>query len=97
MNKLGLLARVEAKSGKEADVEQFLKSALELANAEEQTIKWFAIKIDKSTFGIFDTFRNEKGREAHLNGAIAKAIMENASTLLAKDPVIEKVEILAEK
>jgi quinol monooxygenase YgiN len=97
MVKYALLARVEAKSGKEADVENFLKSALPLAQAEPGTRSWFAWKIDAKTFGIFDTFDDEAGREAHLGGEIAKALMANAATLLAKPPVIEKLEILAVK
>ncbi len=97
MIKVGLLARLEAKPGKEQEVEDFLKSALPLAQSEEETINWYAIKMGPSTFGIFDTFDAEGGREAHLNGEIAKALMANASELLATDPVIEKVEILASK
>jgi len=95
MEKVGLLARVQAKPGKEKDVEQFLANAVELARQEEKTINWYAIKISDDTFGIFDTFAGEEGREAHLNGEIAKALMANASELLAKDPVIEKIQILA--
>lgn len=97
MIKVGLLARLEAKPGKEAEVENFIKGALSLAQAEEQTINWYAIKINESTFGIFDCFEGEEGRDAHLNGQIAAALMANASTLLAKDPVIEKIDILAVK
>ena len=97
MVKYALLARVEAKAGKEADVEQFLKSALPLAQAEPATRAWYAWKIDAKTFGIFDTFDDEAGRSAHLSGEIAKALMANASTLLAKPPVIEMLEVLAAK
>ena len=97
MNTLALLARVEAKPGKEATVEAFLKSALALAQAEPQTVTWFALKLGPSTFGIFDTFNDEAGRDAHLSGEIAKAIMANAAELFASDPVIEKVEVLAHK
>lgn len=97
MEKFALLARVEAKEGKENDVLEFLKSALPLAQAENGTVRWYALKIGPSTFGIFDTFENEDGRQAHLSGEIAKALMANASTLLAKDPVIEQVELLAVK
>ncbi|MFC6269203.1 putative quinol monooxygenase [Frigoriflavimonas asaccharolytica] len=97
MEKYSLLVRLEAKKGKEQDVENFLKSALSLVNEEEGTIRWYALKIDDSTFGIFDTFENEEGRDAHLNGKIAEALMQNAEELLAKDPVIEKVSILASK
>ena len=97
MEKLALLARVEAKPGKEQDVLDFLKSALPLAEAETDTIRWYALKIGPSTFGIFDTFETEDGRQAHLSGKIAAALMANASELLAKDPVIEQVELLAIK
>ena len=97
MEKFAFLARVEAKPGKEADVEQFLAGALALAQEEEQTISWYALKIGPSTFGIFDTFEGEEGREAHLNGKIATALMEHASELLSAPPTIEKVGILAAK
>ncbi len=97
MVKYALLARVEAKPGKEEAVENFLKSALPLAEDEKDTIEWFALKIGPSTFGIFDTFNNEAGREAHLSGKIAAALMQHADELLAKPPVIEKVELLALK
>ena len=97
MEKLALLARVEAKPGKENEVLNFLKSALPLAEAEKGTIRWYALQLGPSTFGIFDTFEAEEGRQAHLNGKIAAALMENASALLAKDPVIEQVELIAVK
>lgn len=92
-----LLARVEAKAGKEEAVENFLKSALALAMEEEDTISWYALKMGPSTFGIFDTFNDEKGREAHLSGKIAAALMEHADELLSKPPTIEKVELIAVK
>ena len=97
MVKYALLARVEAKAGKESDVEAFLKSALPLAQAEPATRTWYAWKIDARTFGIFDTFDDEAGRAAHLAGEIAKALMANAGALLAKPPVIEKLDVLAAK
>jgi quinol monooxygenase YgiN len=97
MVKYALLARVEAKPGKEDAVERFLKSALPLAEEEKDTISWYALKIGPSTFGIFDTFNDEEGREAHLNGKIAAALMQHADELLIKPPVIEKVELLAAK
>lgn len=97
MVKYALLARVEAKPGKEEAVENFLKSALPLAEDEKDTIEWFALKIGPSTFGIFDTFNDESGREAHLAGKIAAALMEHADELLSKPPVIEKVALLAVK
>ncbi|MDB5062483.1 MAG: hypothetical protein JWP67_2326 [Mucilaginibacter sp.] len=97
MEKFALLARVEAKPGKENEVLSFLKNALPLANAEPDTIRWYALQLGPSTFGIFDTFETEQGRQAHLDGRIAEALMANASELLARDPVIEKVELLAIK
>ena len=97
MEKFALLARVEAKPGKEEDVLNFLKSALPLAEAEEGTVRWYALQLGPSTFGIFDTFETEDARKAHLGGEIAKALMANASELLSKDPVIEQVALLAVK
>ena len=97
MVKYAIVARVEAKPGKEEAVEQFLKSALPLAEDEKDTVSWYALKVGPSTFGIFDTFNDEAGREAHLNGKIAAALMQHADELLSKPPVIEKVELLAVK
>ena len=97
MEKFAILARVEAKAGKEAEVEAFLKSALPLAQAEPNTIKWYGLKINETTFGIFDTFETEDGRKEHLQGQIAAALMANAATLLAKDPIIEFVDLLVVK
>ena len=97
MEKLALLAWLQAKPGKEEELAEFLKSALPLAKAEEATVRWYAWQIDDSTFGIFDTFEAEEGREAHLNGQIAAALMANADRLLAKPPIIEKLNILAAK
>ncbi|SRX55418.1 putative quinol monooxygenase [Aequorivita sp. CIP111184] len=97
MKKLGLLATLKAKTGKEAEVESFIKGAIDLARQENKTLTWYSFKIDSNTFGIFDTFENEEGREAHLNGDIAKALMANASTLLSEDPKIQKIEILSSK
>jgi quinol monooxygenase YgiN len=97
MVKLALLARVEAKPGKEEAVAEFLRSALPLAEQEPGTISWFAWRIGSSTFGIFDTFNDEAGRQAHLTGPIAAALMAKASELLAKPPVIEQLDLLAAK
>jgi quinol monooxygenase YgiN len=97
MVKLALLVRLEAKSGKEQEVADFLKSALPLAQQERDTINWYVLKLGPSTFGVFDTFENEKGRQAHLGGQIAKALMEKAPELFAKSPVIEQVDLLAVK
>ncbi len=97
MEKLALLARLEAKPGKEQQVADLLKSALPLAEAEPGTIRWYALQLGPSTFGIFDTFADEAGREAHLGGEIPKALTARADELLAAPPVIEKVDLLAIK
>ncbi len=97
MLKYGLLARLEAKPGKEAEVEALLAGALPLARDEMATKTWYAFKIGPSTFGIFDTFEDEAGRAAHLEGEIAKALMANADRLLASPPQIEPVDVLAAK
>ena len=97
MVKVGLLVRLEAKPGKEQAVEDFLNSGLPLARNEPATVAWFAIKLGPSTFGIFDAFPDDEGRQAHLSGPIAAALMANASELLAEPPAIEKVDVLAAK
>ena len=97
MEKYGLLATLKAKAGKESEVSKFLSDALELAKKEEKTISWYSFQIDKNTFGIFDTFEGEEGREAHLNGEIAKKLMANADALLSEQPDIKKIDLLAAK
>lgn len=97
METLGILALVEAKAGKATEVENFLKSALPLAQAEAQTVRWYAVKLGPSTFGIFDTFPNQAGRDAHLNGEIAKALFAKADELFAKPPQIQPCDIIAAK
>jgi len=97
MEKFALLARVETKPGKEEEVLAFLKSALPLAEAEPDTVRWYALQLGPSTFGIFDTFATEEGRQAHIGGPIAAALMANASALLATDPIIEMVSLIAVK
>jgi len=94
---LGLFVRLEAKPGKEEEVAAFLKQGLQLANQETTTPLWFALRMAPSTFAIFDAFRDEAGRQNHLNGPIAKALMGQAPNLLATPPVIEKVEVLEAK
>jgi hypothetical protein len=89
MTKLALFVRLEAKPGQEAALADFL--------AESGTTAWFALKFGPSTFGVFDAFADEAGRQAHLNGQIAAALMANAATLLSSPPNIEKVELLAAK
>jgi quinol monooxygenase YgiN len=100
MNKtvsVGILATLKAKPGKENDVEVFLKSALPLANQEEGTTVWFALRLGPSTFGIFDAFADGAGREAHLSGPIAAALMAKWEELLAEPPKIEQIDVLAAK
>src|ERR1700744_1788897 len=97
MDKFAIWAQLEAKPGKEAEVEAFLKSAQPLAQAEAGTTTWYALKIGPSMYGIFDTFADEAGREAHLSGEIAKALFAKADELLARAPDIDKPEILAVK
>jgi quinol monooxygenase YgiN len=94
---VALLARLEAKPGKEQAVADLLKGALPLANAESATTVWFALQLGPSTFGIFDAFADDSGRQAHLSGQIAAALMAKAPELLAQPPVIEKVDVLAAK
>ena len=97
MGKLAIWAQLESKPGKEKELEEFLKSAQPLAEREPGTITWYAIKMGPGKYGIFDTFADESGRNAHLNGEIAKALFAKAKDLLAKAPQIDKPEILASK
>lgn len=97
MLSLGLFVRLEAKPGKEKEVSDFLSQALELANQEKTTPLWFALRLGPSTFAVSDFFHDEAGRQAHLNGPIAKALMAQAANLLAAPPSIEKTEILGAK
>jgi quinol monooxygenase YgiN len=97
MSKLAIWAQLEAKPGKDKEVEEFLKSAQPLAEREAGTLTWYAIKLGPGKYGIFDTFADEAGRNAHLTGEIAKALFAKAPDLLAKPPEIAKPEILASK
>jgi quinol monooxygenase YgiN len=97
MVKFALLVRLEAKPGKEAEVESFLKSGLALVQEEPGTQTWYALKTGAGTYGIFDTFDDEDGRHAHLSGKVAEALMAKADDLFSKPPVIEKVDLLAVK
>lgn len=97
MVEFALFARLEAKPGKESEVESFLKSALPIVEQEPKTPLWFAIRLGKSTFGIFDVFPDEAGREAHLSGKVAAALMQKAPDLFAQPPAIEKWDVLASK
>ena len=97
MVRVGLLVRLQAKPGKEAEVASFLESGLALANQEAATVVWFALRLGLSTFGIFDAFADDAGRKAHLGGQIAAALMAKAADLLAEPPKIEQVDVLAAK
>ena len=97
MLKSSLFVRLEAKPGKEEDVAAFLMQALQLANQEKTTPLWFALRLGPTTFGVFDSFHDEAGRQNHLNGPIRKALMAQAPTLLATAPVIEQIEVLGAK
>jgi quinol monooxygenase YgiN len=97
MVKTALFVRLEAKPGKEAEVDSFLRGGLSIVLEEPATIAWFAIQLGPSTFGIFDAFPDEAGRQAHLAGRVAAALMAKAPELLAQPPSIEKVDVLAAK
>jgi quinol monooxygenase YgiN len=97
MPTVALFARLEAKPGKEDEVAAFLKQGLQLANQETTTPVWFALRLGPTTFAIFDAFKDEAGRQNHLNGPIAKALMAHAPNLLAAAPVIEPLEVLGAK
>jgi quinol monooxygenase YgiN len=97
MVKVALYVRLEALAGKEEEVASFLTGALPLVQAEAGTTAWFAIRMGPSTFGIFDAFADESGRNAHLNGKVAAALMARAAELFAKPPAIEKIDVLAAK
>ncbi len=97
MVKTALFVRLEAKPGKEEEVANFLKGGLALVEQEPATTAWFGIRLGPSTFGIFDAFPDEAGRQAHLSGKVAAALMAKAPELLAQSPVIEKVDVLAAK
>jgi quinol monooxygenase YgiN len=97
MTKVALFVRLEAKPGKEAEVEAFLKAGLPLVQEEPATTAWFGIRLGPSTFGIFDAFPDESGRQAHLNGRVAAALMAKASELFSQPPSIEKADVLADK
>ena len=94
---VGLLVRLEAKAGKEDEVAQLLQEGLSLVLAEPETAAWFAIRIAPSTFGIFDAFGTDAGRQAHLAGQLAAALMQRAPDLLAQPPSIDQVDVLAAK
>lgn len=92
-----LWVSLEAKPGKEAEVEAFLNGGLELVQEEPDTRTWYAVKMGPSSYGIFDTFADEPGRDAHLSGKVAQALMEQAPNLFAQQPEIHKIDVLASK
>ena len=97
MVKVALFVSLEAKPGKVAEVEKFLKGALPIVQRESETTAWFAIRLGPTTFGIFDAFPSETGRQAHLTGEVAKALMAKAADLFSEPPSIEKIDVLAFK
>ena len=97
MVNVALLIRLEAKPGKEDEVASFLRECLPLVQAEPATTAWFGIRMGPSTFGIFDAFPDESGRQAHLSGRVATELTAKASELFARPPTIEKVDVLAAK
>jgi quinol monooxygenase YgiN len=94
---LGLWVELEAREGKEEELREFLESGAGLVAEEPDTVAWFAIRMGPSSFGIFDAFADEAGRQAHLDGRVASALMEKADDLLVGPPKIQKPEVLAEK
>lgn len=97
MAKFGLLVTLEAKPGKENEVDQFLRSALPLVQQEPGTVSWYAVRMGSSKFGIFDTFNDEAGKNAHLSGKVAEALFAKAAELFSQAPKIEELDILTEK
>jgi quinol monooxygenase YgiN len=97
MVNVGLFVRLESKPGKEAEVEAFLRGGLAIVQEEPATVAWFALRLGPSTFGIFDAFPDDEGRQAHLTGRVAAALMARAPDLLAQPPAIENVDVLAAK
>jgi quinol monooxygenase YgiN len=97
MVNVGLLVRLEAKEGKEDEVASFLEGGRALVDDEPETVAWFAIRLGPSTFGIFDAFPDDAGRDAHLNGRVAEGLMGRAEELFAQAPSIEKVDVIASK
>ena len=97
MAKLALYVRLVPKKGKEAEIEAFLKQGAAMAQDEPGTIHWYGFKEDDNAYGVFDTFNDEAGRDAHLNGEIAKALMASAEELFAEPPKISKIELMGDK
>jgi quinol monooxygenase YgiN len=94
---VALLVRVEAKPGKEAEVEEFLTNAQPIVMGEPDTVVWFAVKFGPSSFGIFDAFPNDAGRQSHLTGQVGTALMKRADELFSQPPSVEQIDVLATK
>ena len=94
---VGLYVHLEAKPGKETEVENFLRAGLSIVQEEPKTSAWFALRLGPNSFGIFDVFPDEEGREAHLSGRVATALKQQAAELLSQPPTIHKVDVLAAK
>jgi quinol monooxygenase YgiN len=92
---VALFVRMEAKPGREADVEELLRSGLSMVEDEPDTTSWFGMRLNDNTFGIFDTFPDDSGRQAHLTGRVAQALKEQGSDLFTRPPVIERIDVLA--
>ncbi len=97
MTQLALYVQLEARQGKEQEVAAFLADAQRLVEAEPETTAWFAMKMGPRSFGIFDVFANEEGREAHLQGKVAEELMAKAPQLFEKQPEIHRIDIIADK
>jgi quinol monooxygenase YgiN len=97
MTQHALYVQLEAKPGKEQEVASFLSSARSMVDDEPDTTAWFAIRMGPRTFGIFDAFANERGRDAHLQGKVAKELMSKAPQLFTKTPEIQRIDVLADK
>jgi quinol monooxygenase YgiN len=97
MVNVALFVQLKSKPGKEGELESFLRDGLAVVQEEPATIAWFAIRLGPSTFGIFDAFPDDAGRQAHLSGRVAAALMARAPELLSEPPVIEKIDVLAAK
>ena len=97
MTTKALLVRLETRPGKEDEVEAFLTGALSLVQDEPETIAWFALRLGPSTYGIFDAFGDVEGRQAHLSGKVAEALLARADELFSEAPAIDPVEVLADK
>jgi quinol monooxygenase YgiN len=97
MTSVALLVRLEAKKGKELEVEKFLRNGLSIVENEPATTTWYALRFGPSSFGIFDTFPDNKGRDLHLSGEVAKALKARSSELFSQPPVIEKIDVIETK